>query len=271
MNDSKWDQRTKRAQELAAKYPFAGEILRFYTRVFGMQRTLYAHADEWRSNAQPMKASDSWHAGLSVRGLVPRFQRFLCDLESFAPQPLAQVASEIRSCENGKCEDLLKEICRDALPLQPERTEAEAVVALLFLQPYLENLAAHSNRLTPTIAANLCPFCSGKPVVGVLRAEGDGGKRFLICSRCSTEWAYGRILCASCGEAAVDKLAVYTATQFEHVRVESCDSCGRYLKTVDLTRDGRAVPIVDELATIPLNLWADEHGYRKIQANVLGI
>ena len=47
--------------------------------------------------------------------------------------------------------------------------------------------------------------------------------------------------------------------------------CGRYIKTIDLTKNGNAVPVVDELATLPLNLWAVEHGYKKLQPNLLGI
>jgi anaerobic selenocysteine-containing dehydrogenase len=89
-------------------------------------------------------------------------------------------------------------------------------------------------------------------------------------SRLSRE-PIGRILCPACGEESVEKLAIYTAEQFGHVRVEACDTCGCYIKTVDLTKNGRAVPIVDELATIPLNLWVREHGYVKVQANMLGI
>jgi FdhE protein len=69
----------------------------------------------------------------------------------------------------------------------------------------------------------------------------------------------------------VEKLAVYSAEEFSHVRVEACDTCRYYIKTVNLTKDGRAVPVVDELATIPLNLWATEHGYVKLQNNLLGI
>jgi formate dehydrogenase maturation protein FdhE len=38
-----------------------------------------------------------------------------------------------------------------------------------------------------------------------------------------------------------------------------------------LTKDGHAVPVVDELATIPLNLWAADHGYTKLHVNMLGI
>ena len=79
------------------------------------------------------------------------------------------------------------------------------------------------------------------------------------------------MVCPECGEEDVHKLAIYSAEQFKHVRVEVCDSCRRYLKTVDLTKDGHAVPDVDELATIPLNLWAVDHGYSKSQTNLLGI
>jgi hypothetical protein len=43
-------------------------------------------------------------------------------------------------------------------------------------------------------------------------------------------------------------------------------------KTVNPTRDGHAVPIVEELATIPLDLRAAENGcYEKFLTNILGI
>jgi FdhE protein len=104
-----------------------------------------------------------------------------------------------------------------------------------------------------------------------LRPEGDGGKRSLICSLCSTEWDIGRIVCPACGEETVEKLAVYTTDLFPHVRVEACDTCRYYIKTVNLTKNGRAVPVVDELAAIPLDLWAQQHAYVKLRANMPGI
>jgi formate dehydrogenase maturation protein FdhE len=60
-------------------------------------------------------------------------------------------------------------------------------------------------------------------------------------------------------------------TNSNHVRVEACETCHYYIKTVDLTKNGLAVPVVDELATIPLSLWAQEHQYVKLQANLLGL
>jgi len=90
-----------------------------------------------------------------------------------------------------------------------------------------------------------------------------------MCSFCLAEWTFRRIVCANCGEEDHKNLPVYSATQFEHVRVECCDRCKCYLKTVDLTKTGLADPVVDELATIPLDLWAREHGYEKIELNVM--
>ena len=104
-----------------------------------------------------------------------------------------------------------------------------------------------------------------------MREEGDGGKRSRICSLCSTEWEFRRVLCPGCGEESIDKLPVYTASEFNYVRVEACDTCHTYIKSVDLTKNGLAVPVVDELATIALNMWAEENGYRKLQLNLLGM
>ena len=37
-----------------------------------------------------------------------------------------------------------------------------------------------------------------------------------------------------------------------------------------MTVDGRAVPLVDEVAAVALDLWATEHGYKKIEPNLMG-
>jgi len=53
--------------------------------------------------------------------------------------------------------------------------------------------------------------------------------------------------------------------------VDACDTCKRYLKTVDLTRLGLAVPLVDEVAGAPLDVWARERGYEKLELNLVGL
>jgi formate dehydrogenase maturation protein FdhE len=42
------------------------------------------------------------------------------------------------------------------------------------------------------------------------------------------------------------------------------------LHTIDLTRDRRAVPVVDEIAAIPLDFFAKERGLQKIVPNLMG-
>jgi FdhE protein len=115
-----------------------------------------------------------------------------------------------------------------------------------------------------------CPLCGGQPFLGVLRPEGDGGKRRMICSFCLQEWDFRRIYCPACGEEDEKKLPVYVAEQFPHIRVEAGESCKVYVRTIDLTKDGNAVPVVDDLAAIPLSLWAHERGYTRLQPNLLG-
>jgi FdhE protein len=57
---------------------------------------------------------------------------------------------------------------------------------------------------------------------------------------------------------------------FPHLRIAACATCSRYLTEVDLARDARAVPEVDELAAIPLDLYAADQGLTKITPNLMG-
>ncbi len=53
--------------------------------------------------------------------------------------------------------------------------------------------------------------------------------------------------------------------------MDACETCKTYIKAVDLTKNGLAVPVVDELASVPLTLWAQEHGYTKLQPNLMAV
>ena len=256
MNRSSWDRRIERADTLAAAYPFAGEVLQFYKRIAMFQKELHSHLHQ---------------EDLDLYLLLPRFAEFLATVETCAPEPIAEFARDLNAQGTERWQMLLTSFWRTAPDFQPASDEPEALLAWIFLQPQAEYLAEHNGNHARAETLAVCPFCSGKPIVGVLRPAGDGAKRSLICAMCATEWTYGRIICPACGEEAVEKLAIYTATQFDYIRVEACDTCRHYIKTVDLTKNGHAVPVVDELATMPLNLWAQQKGYVKLQRNLLGI
>jgi FdhE protein len=279
MTSAAWDERIARAQELAASQPFAAEGLRFYERIAGFQRTLYLRVEAELGKDKEPRPPGSLREELDLFLLLPAFPSFLALVEAAAPGPLSQAAVELAARGAARWQEVLHEFWRSGAGgdtdvdagSAAELDAPDALISWTFLQPYAEYLADHTEQPADGSTPDLCPCCGGRPQVGVLRPRGDGGKRSLICALCATEWEYRRIVCHACGEESVDKLPVYVAEELGHVRVEACDTCGHYIKTIDLTKNGRAVPVVDELAAVPLSLWAEEHGYAKLRTNLMGI
>jgi formate dehydrogenase accessory protein FdhE len=268
MSSSEWDRRIRRASELKSLYPYASEILTFYEHVAPLQKEIHQMLQIERVGVTVPLHSEQWRKQFETFPLLPRWGPFLDAIQAHAPAPLAACARQLRTEDEAVWRQRMAGFCS----LEPDGFQApQELIIWVFLQPFAEYLAEHAALALPDETPSVCPRCRSKPVVGVLRPEGEGAKRSLVCSFCATEWNYRRIVCPHCGEEDVNKLAVYSAQAIAHVRVEACDTCRRYIKTVDLAKDGRAVPIIDELATIPLNLWAAENGYRKSRANLLGL
>jgi FdhE protein len=214
---------------------------------------------------------DALRQNLDLLALLPAFPSFLAIIEEHAPPPLSASAGQLKAKGPESWNDVLTRFWEAEPNFEEALDPAAALISWVFLQPYAEHLAELAAPFAAEGTPSCCPFCSRNPQVGVLRQEGDGAKRSLICSLCAHEWEYRRIVCPACGEENVNKLAVYSTEKFPQVRVEACDTCHSYIKSVDLTKDGHAVPVVDELATVPLNLWAADHGYAKLQPNLLGL
>jgi FdhE protein len=240
---SSWDRRIARAQELTARFPESFTLLDFYRRILVFQKSLFEDL--------------ALTSETDVRAVL-RYLPSLRDLvRAYGPARLAAF--------NVDPDNILGSWYGG-----PNIGSETQFFARALLQPYAEWLATRGSPPAETQQAS-CPFCGCAPVAGVLRGEGDGAKRSLICGLCATEWQYRRIVCPKCGEQDKDKLPVYTAAEIDYVRVEACDVCMTYIKSVDLTRNGHAIPAVDELATVALNIWADERGYAKLETNLLGM
>ena len=256
-----WRKRIGRAEELTVQYPFAAELLGFYVRLAGFQESLSLRLDR----APAGGFSDPLEADLLLDGSEP----FLLMAENYGPSRLADVARRLLSTEmQSGWPDLLNATwsATERMPSEPQDFLARA-----FLQPLAERVRLHQAAPRGGAGNRLCPFCQRKPGAGVLRPQGDGALRSLLCSFCFAEWDFRRIACPNCGEENNKKLPVYTASEFPHVRVECCDSCKTYIKSVDLTKSGRADPVVDEIASASLDLWAQERAYAKLHPNLLGL
>lgn len=142
----------------------------------------------------------------------------------------------------------------------------------------------------PAHEAGRCPACGGAPQLSYRTAGDDplvSGRRMLQCARCAHEWSFSATTCPQCGETGKRTVHAEAATSggeeprvgrgiaagdalFPHLSAESCETCRGYLIDVDLGRDPHAVPHVDELAAVPIDLHMADHGYTKITPNLMG-
>jgi formate dehydrogenase maturation protein FdhE len=255
-----WVRRIDRAAHLADRDEAARPLLTAYGRLLGLQRDCSATIG--RAAA---RLSGNLESDLSVvRACVAPI--LTATIENGPPR-LAQEAREIRERPPSAIDAMLLDGWRT--PSRPH------FFAKVILQPYAEHLAAAALRpgdRTPG-AGQACPFCGGPAQLSILRsaANEDGGGRHLECATCFTAWPVRRVLCPHCGEDDERRLCYYHSPAFDHLRVDACETCRHYLKTVDLTRSGLAVPLVDEVAGAPLDLWAAEQGYQKIELNLVGL
>ena len=263
MATTPWQRRIRRAEQLANQHPFAAEILGFYIPMARFQESLYQRLDR-----VPNQATVSLPGPADSPELLASFPAFLSLVEEKAPAQFAEIGHALHKSPSNLWFELLNH-CWSMAEGQPDAPEE--FLALAFLQPYAEFVRARAHLQVEGYTHSQCPFCNRKPALGVLRPLGDGARRNLVCGFCLCEWEFRRIVCAGCGQEDQAKLPVYTAEQFPHIRVECCDACNTYIKSVDLTKNGLADPLVDELASVPLDLWAQEHSYAKLRANLLGM
>lgn len=272
---SQWDRRIERARWLAAAYPFSAEVLCFYSKLTAFQKDCYSQLQSADgSRRERLRSLPPVVDEVDLSLLITRWDPFLSMIRDEAPPPLAEFALDLNARGASAGAAILRSSWRGRTG-SPSEWMTDNVFGgfcvQAFLQPYAEYLAHHTDLPEPPIRRPTCPFCGSPPLVGVLRQEGDGAKRSLICSFCRTEWGFLRIVCPACEERDERKICVYGTPAFACVRVEACDTCRRYVKTIDLTKDGLAVPEVDELAAVPLTLWADENGYSKVTRNIMGV
>lgn len=252
-----WQKRRRRAAALRARLPYARETLTFYQRLLDAQEPVHTRtlADrpmvigltEYIVSRAPAVVAAAASAGTTV--VVEAARTWLH--ERAAADVAAWLAGE---------------------PLPP----AEGFLARACAAPVLEAMAA-CGTLTPASACDPqhCPRCGGLPQLAYTSATGDPlmtAPLLLCCARCGDHWPGARLRCAACGESSSARLCGFAADeQLPHLRVDACQTCRSYLVHVDLRRDPEAVPEVDELAALPLDLHAQEQGFGKITSNLMGI
>jgi len=112
---------------------------------------------------------------------------------------------------------------------------------------------------TPSGEQGYCPVCGSPPAIAWLEGE---GQRYLFCSFCWHKWPLNRALCPFCGSRNQEGLLYLYSEEEKEYRVDACESCRKYIKTVDTRVLGRrAYPPLEQVASLHLDLKAAEAGY----------
>ena len=254
-----WDKQINRATELTARSA-AKELLNFYVSVLSAQRGVYEFLFK-----KALELSDEPTADLRL--LTETMPIVLKAVEDTGSSQLQNEMELLKASTPDQIFNVL-------LDYLDQRHSTQFFAKALF-QPYGRLRWERGARAIATTRdePRICPYCNGRPQVSCLLLDPPSEliNRQLICATCLLAWQFRRGMCANCEEESPEKLAYFQAEENNHVRVETCDSCRSYIKTVDLTKLGTAVPLVDDVASAALDLWAAEKGYTKIEINLVGL
>lgn len=252
---SAWAGRRRRANDLTQRWPHAAEILRLYAALLDVQEPASRAAIEDRPAPDEL-------AGYVATRVVPAVMG-----TTIAAGPAA-LAETLRG-PLGSPEAMV----RAWLAGEPQ-PPIDEYLARAASAPVLEGLGERAG-LTRPPADGGCPRCGGRPQLSYLADSGEllvTAPRRLLCCRCGDSWVHERMTCPGCGERSSDKLPIFSDDErFPALRADGCETCRRYLISVDGRKDPAAVPVVDELIALPLDLHMRELGFTKIVPNLMGI
>jgi formate dehydrogenase accessory protein FdhE len=267
------DARISRARALLVRHPASAEPLTFFAGLTELQQSIS------RDHTAVVRGHDSFASALDPEAAADALPSLLTGLQAIAPPLVAAAAARMLEESHAHWRHLVHTFWtggRDGDPLR-------SFIAEALLQPFAERAASAVDSSMPARKSDFasgpdvgrasppgtCPLCTDRPVVAVLREAAHGARRSLVCGFCLTEWTSPRLVCLACGEGDFARLGVHRADAFPGARIDACETCRHYLKTIDLTEDATAVPVVDDIATVALDLWAREQGYTRIRPNLL--
>lgn len=191
-----------------------------------------------------------------------------------APSPLGYVGEDLAARSGSEQRNLVEGWLDDPSLLEARIAAWIAVAA----GPVLELAAAGLKPLTKEEwSGPACPACGGLPQVSVIREESGefmaGSPRYLVCGRCALWWGFARATCPWCGEDDSRRVGSYSPEGERQVRIDACDTCRAYVKTFDLREQGArdVVPLVDDVSTLTLDVWAHEKGLQRSGVSLAGV
>jgi len=266
----------KRIQQLKKKWPGYKEILSFYQKIKDEQEKIKPSL-----KTKPIPLKKEWKDLLKREGFPLLEKReFPVEMESSIAlfRSLCQIGKEANPYMAKKIEKIEEAIDQKGLELGKLFTgEAkgekvadqfgldEKVLLFLLHESLKPSLEAGVKRLQQELNVQnwlkgYCPICGSLPYLTLLKEE---GKRYLLCSYCGYEWRTERLSCPYCGNKEQGSLQYFCGEGEESYRIDACEKCKQYIKTIDLRNIECIDPALEDLATLHLDLIASKKGYKR--------
>jgi len=270
----------KRIQQIKKKRPGYKAMLDFYQRVREEQERVRVPL-----TIEPIHLKGEWKALLEKEGFPLLEQKdFPIDIEASLSlfKSLCQIgkeanphmAEEVRKIEEGMSEkkmdlNTLFEEGGNERKIEGVANELglDKKILLFFIHSSVKpSMEAGAEKLsheieTETWMRGFCPVCGSLPSLSLLRE--DVGKRFLLCSHCGYQWRIDRMICPFCNNRDHESLQFFYAEEEKTHRIDLCDKCHQYIKTIDLRILGETDPSLEDLATLHLDITASKRGYKR--------
>ena len=199
----------------------------------------------------------------------------LCQIGKDSNPHMAEQVIKIEETINKKRMDL-KELFKKGIKEQKIEKVADELelnkVVLSFLiqssiKPSLEGGREQlESEFNPeTWLKGYCPLCGSLPSLSLLKEE--VGKRYLFCSYCGYQWRIDRLLCPFCNNKDQESLQYFYGEGEQTHRIDICEKCHQYIKTIDLRTLGESDPPLEDLATLHLDILASQKGYQRPVSN----
>lgn len=269
----------KRLEEEGKKKGIPARLLEFYHKLFSLQ----SKAERRIGKARPGLKSGIINERLAHGQPLIKFDELTID-RALLKEVLAEVMATFteypdlfgelpRSLEKLKSQPALpKKVARawfkgTELPATIEAADTnehlllEAIVHES-LKPFLATQAKSLIKLVDQERwrQGYCPICGGSPDFAFLDKE--RGARWLLCSRCDSEWLFQRLQCPYCGTQNQEALAYFIDEEGVY-RLYVCDECHKYIKAIDLRPIESEISVpLERVLTLDIDRQAQEKGYQ---------
>ena len=243
-----------KVKEIIERRPHLRDPLRIYEKVLQFQR---AAAGLCRIPGTPPEPC------YPLECREPVLERF-ASIFGFSEEILAPLGEAMRLGHVDFTRLPLNEVPAFSLPYHEDEL---AQILFLLGKPYFLAQGESFREGNLSWQEGRCPVCHAAPAIAVLAQEG----RRLHCSFCGTEGFFKRVGCPVRPADDASKIRIFTFQDEEGFRVDGCDECGTYVKTITADLLKEMSPDLADMVSLPLDIVAQGKGYRRLSPNPIGI